>query len=234
MSDRRNVETLIRAVREELRAEGPDGAGYSDFMITDALNRALDDLSGAFTIRDTAEFETEEGKNHYDLTKLTNFSGIIYDIIRVEYDNYIINGSLVDEYVSSSVKHEGEVREWFLWGNTLTLIGNVKEGKNVRLWVNRAPKPLGDSPDQAPETPRYADEALISYAVSVCYRESKEYERANYHFGIFQHKKQELIMRTTPQGHRETAAQVQDDYWGPFKPARGFIRTDNNPGGRYR
>ena len=92
---RRNIETIMRRVREELRAEGPDGAGYSDFIIIDAINSALDDLSGVFTIRDEMEFTTETGVNTYDLKEV--LPSEIVDIIRVEYDGVKTRGRQIDQ-----------------------------------------------------------------------------------------------------------------------------------------
>jgi len=234
MNQKRNIDTLIKRVREELRAEGSDGAGYSSFIVIDALNSALDDLSEIFTIRDVVEFTTEADKNTYDLTDITGFAGIIYDIIRVEYDGNLTHGAVIDEYLDKHINDEGPVREWFLWGTALTLIGEIEAEKEVKLWVNRAPKHLPyDGKESTPETPRYADEALIAFAISVCYRESKEYERANYHHGIYREIKQNLTRRAIPQGQKDALPIMQDSYAGPFRSPRGFTWTDKNPRGRW-
>lgn len=228
---RRNIETILRRVREELRAEGPDGAGYSDFIIIDAINSALDDLSGVFTIRDEMEFTTETGVNTYDLKEV--LPSEIVDIIRIEYDGVKTRGQQIDQFIEATVTTEGAVREWLLWGKKLTLIGEVEGGKTVKLWVTRPPKRIEDR-NSLPETPGYADEAIIAYAVSVCYRESKDYDRANFHYSVYLGQKNELIKRAVPQAQKDVLPRMRDSYAGPFKSTRGFVRTDRNPGGGYR
>jgi len=228
---RRNTDTLIRRIREELRADGPDGAGYSDFIIIDAINSALDDLSGIFTIRDTVEFTTRAGENTYNLAEETGVE--IVDIIRIEYDGNKTSGKRIDPYLDLTVSTEGPVREWFLWGKSITFVGEVEDNKTVRLWITRAPKKI-NTRDDVPELPGYADEAIVAYAVSVCYRESKDYDRANYHYSIYLGQKNELLRRGIPQGQKDGLSVMRDSYMGPFRPYlwRGYVRTDKNPGGR--
>lgn len=228
---RRNVETIMRRVREELRAEGPDGAGYSDFIILDAINSALDDLSGVYTIRDEMEFVTAEGVNTYDLLEV--LPSEIVDIIRVEYDGVKTRGRQIDQFIEATVTTEGAVREWLLWGKKFTLVGQVDDGKTVKLWVTRPPKRMVDK-NSIPETPGYADEAIIAYAVSVCYRESKDYDRANFHYSVYLGQKNDLIKRAIPQAQKDVMPKMRDSYAGPFRSSTRFIRTDKNPGGEYR
>ena len=229
-SSRRTVELLMRRVREELRADGPDGSGYSDFIIIDAINSALEDLSGIFTIRDTIEFETTAGQNSYDLG--SGEEAEILNIIRVEYDGNKTTGRQIDTFLDMAVPTDGPVREWFLWGKQLTFIGGVEGGKSVRLWITRPPKRIATKGD-VPETPGYVDEALVAYAISVCYRESKDYDRANYHYAIYSAQKNDLLRRAVPQGQRDHMAVMRSSYMGPFRQRRGFVRTDRNPGGSY-
>lgn len=229
-SPRRNVELLIRRVREELRADGPDGAGYSDFIIMDAINSALDDLSGIFTIRDQVEFTTEEGVIKYDLEEVLGIE--VVDIIRVDYDGTRIPGKQIDPFMDTLLLGEGKVREWFLWGKQLTLVGKVEAGKTIKLWITRPPKRLRLAGD-TPETPSYADEAIIAYAISVCYRESKDYDRANFHYSVYVGQKGDLLRKAVPQMQKDSLPVMRDSYAGPFRQRRGFVRTDRNPGGRY-
>ncbi len=225
----RNVETLIRRVREELRAEGPDGAGYSDFFIREALNSGLAELAEFFPVRDTIEFETEEGKNQYELDEMVP-DVELENIVRVLYDGRQLRGMGLDEYFEMSAPEEGTVLRWLLWGTNFILTGEV-ENKNLKLFVSRAPKRL-TSPEDTPELPYYADEALIQYVISACYRESRDYERANYHYTIFLRQKERLASRMTPQMQREHRVGMRDSYWGPVRERRGSSRSDTNPGGQ--
>ncbi len=229
--DRRNVELLIRRVREELRADGPDGSGYSDFIIMDAINSALDDLAGLFTIRDQIELTTAAQQNTYDLTEALRSD--ITDIVRVEYNNRKIPGKQIDSFLELSAATEGSVREWLLWGTKLILIGEVENNKPMRLWITRPPKRLTKAGD-IPETPGYADEAIIAYAISVCYRESKDYERANYHYSIYVGQKNEILRKSVPQAQKDHLPKMRDSYAKPFRSKQRFARTDLNPGGGYR
>ena len=51
---------LRRRIREELRAEGPDGAGYSDFFIDENIDSAVQALSGLHTIKDEISFNAPD------------------------------------------------------------------------------------------------------------------------------------------------------------------------------
>ncbi len=227
----RNADTLLRRVREELRAEGPDGAGYSDFIILDAINFALTDLASIFTIRDNIQFECYQGENIYDLSNELKQSGIeIFNIIRVEYGGKKIAGKQIDFYLEKDILTEGPVKEWFLWGNKLILIGQV-EDENINLWITRAPKRL-NLRDDVPEIPSYADEALVAYAVSVCYRESKDYDRANYHYSIYIAQRDDILRKAIPQKQKSSFSVMKDSYMKPFHSARRVGRSDTNPGGR--
>ena len=225
----RNLETLVRRVREELRAEGPDGAGISDFAIEAALNAAQDDLSEEFPIRDTIDFSTVEGQNTYSLSVVAEGIQLV-DIIRVTYDGTRITYIDLDEFFSVVEPEEGSVNRWTLWGTQIVLIGDVEEDKSVTLYVTRAPHRLEDIGDE-PEMPFYTDEALIQYAVSAAYRESRDYDRANYHHYIYRNLKRSLLSRGVPQGQRARQSKTKDTYWGPVRGARGRQRTDTNPGG---
>jgi len=231
---KRNVETVIKRIREELRAEGADGAGFSDFIIVDAINSALDDLSDTFTVRDLLDFNTTT-ENTYNLRTVVDAE--IYTLLRVSYDGKVIDSVQIDDYLSMVNPEEGPVRQWFLWGDHLTLVGNVEGNKEVKMWVLRAPAHIDPhTPTMVPDTPRHADEAIISFAMSICYRESREYERANYHYGIFLRQKENLLRRSVPQGQGDHNPQMRSIYWGTFRPssAGGWTPpawTDTNPGG---
>jgi len=227
---RRTVEYLIKRVREELRAEGADGAGYSDFIILDGLNTALDDLSSIFVIRDVDTITSVADQHDYDLLDLLGME--VFEIIRITYDGNLMKGKSIDHYLKKDIKNEGPVRSWFLWGTQLTLIGEVEADKEVKIWLNRGPKFL-QGKDDIPDTPRYADEALIAYAMSICYRESKDYERANYHYRIFGHQKNALLQRAVPQLQRDFQTQMRDSYQGPHRGSKRFFWTDTNPRGDY-
>jgi len=215
-------------VREELRAEGADGGGYSDFFVREALSAALDDLSEVFTIRDVVTFTTVAGKNTYDLS--VEIGTEMFTILRVTYDGYRIRSKQLDEYLDANLPGTGPVKHWFLWGNHLTLIGEVEGDKEVKLWVTRAPAVL-DKPTSVPDTPRYADRALVEYAVAMCYLESKDYERSNYHNRLYLNQKDSILRRAVPQGHKDSLPKMSESYAGPFRPTMGFIRTDTKPGG---
>ncbi len=230
---RRDIEYLTKRIREELRAEGPDGAGYSDFLILDAMNSALEDLGEVFPVRDTVTFvtTTTEGTvdSSYTLSDSIDLSSLI-NILKVEYDGKVISNMSISKYLETTIKDEGDVNYWVLWGNAFILLGEVETAKTVTLWVTRAPNKLQDKGD-IPETPSYADEAIVAYALSVCYRESKDYERANYHYGIFLKQKDNILRRAIPQGQREALPMMNDSYCGPFRSVQTSQRTDTNPGG---
>jgi len=224
----RNLENLVRTVREELRAEGPDGGGYSDFFIENAINNALADLADIYDIRDTAVITTAEGQNSYDLGELLDHN--FENIIRVDYDGRQLNFISLDEYMGMAVKDEGAVRYCLLWGTNFIITGEVEEDKELTLWYNRSPKLL-DSKDEEPETPFYLDEAIVQYAVSACYREANNYDRANYHFRIYLNQKTKGAKRASPQGQRQRTPKVSDSYWGPFRGRFLSQKSDTNPGG---
>ncbi len=230
---RRDIEYLLKRIREELRAEGPDGAGYSDFLILDAMNSALEDLGEVFPVRDTITFATTttEGSidSSYNLSTSIDNSSLI-NILKVEYDGKVINNMSISKYLETTIKDEGEVAHWILWGNAFILLGAVETAKTVTLWITRAPAKLQDKGD-IPETPSYADEAIIAHALSVCYREAKDYERANYHYGTFLKQKDNILRRAIPQGQRDALPVMRGSYWGPFRSVQTSTRTDTNPGG---
>jgi len=248
---KRTVDDLVRRVREELRAEGADGAGYSDFIIIDAMNNAVDDLSGLFSVRDYVEFHTEEGVNTYDLSEIEDFDGEIYNIIKVEYDGKPIKSVHIDHF-SNMDTESGEVRGYLLWGTKITLIGEVRlpkyteeeieqytlaegpPGYKLSLWITRSPKLMPyDKKDQSPELPRYVDEAIVVYALNVCYRESNDFDRANFYYGLYSNKKSEVMKRAIPQVDRDSRTQTRDEYAPPMRGVHSFRRTDYNPGGRW-
>jgi len=248
---RRNLEELARQVKDEARAYGAQGIEHYSFdFIRTAINNALDTLAGIFTIRDEVSFKTkaveieeeeeneeepkEIGKNEYKLSEILeeNYPEItVENIISVTYDGKQLNMINPERFLKDPIPDEGSVRSFFLWGEKFYLIGEVEPDKEVRLWVTRAPKHLVND-DDVPEVPYYAEEALVHYAISSCYRESRDYERANYHFGIYDRKKQDVIKRANPQGHRTNNARVKDDYFPAFGRERGLPKTDTNPGGR--
>ena len=228
---RRDIGYLMKRIREELRAEGPDGAGYSDFLVIDAMNSGIEDLSEVFPIRDTISFVTSipDGGTAVATEYEVSIDNLL-NIVKVEYDSRPISSITISDYLSMVVKDEGEVNHWVLWGNKLFLIGAVEVAKTVNLWITRTPNKLQDEGD-VPEMPSYADEAIVAYALSVCYRESKDYERANYHYGIFLKQKDNILRRSIPQGQRDANAKMNDSYWGVFRDSTSTVRTDTNPGG---
>lgn len=226
---RRDLESLVRKIREELRAEGPDGAGFSDFFIEEQINLAIGDLAAIFPIRDSIEVTTTTGQNVYELKDLIPAGAVIENIIKVTYNSKEIKGKTLDEFASIVDKTTGDVSGWFLWGTTLTLIGKIEEYP-LLLWITRAPKPLANKGD-IPETPYYADNAISNYVIAACYRESRDYERASFHFNIFQRDRTLLMTRGIPQQQRDHGLRVRDSYWSVEGPT-SIRRTDTNPGGR--
>ena len=222
---RRTVEDLLKRIREELRAEEPDSAGYSDFIVIDAINSAIADLAEVFPVRDKVEFSTVVGQNTYELDDLD-----IHNIVKLEYDGKLIEGYPLKKYLDLSIKEEGPVNRWVLWGKYLIFIGEVDKIAPVKLWVTRAPSKLQNK-DDVPEIPDYADEAIIAYALSVCFRESRSYDRANYYYRTFVGQKNNILRRAVPQGQREVLPKVSDRYWGPHRPRQSGVRSDTNPGG---
>lgn len=224
----RTLATMRRRIREELRAEGPDGSGYSDFFIDHVINAAQDDLAENFSTRDILTFDTTVGQNSYNLNSVFSDLRLCY-IVRIEFNGKKVNGIQPDAYLNIETKQEGPVSKWFLWGDTLYFVGEVDEVEVV-LWVVRAPVRLIDDTD-VPELPYYTDEAIIQSAIAACYRESRDYERANFHFGIYRSLKSSLLRRGTPQGQRDHAPAMQDEYFGPVTDRSGIMRSDSNPGG---
>ncbi len=214
----RTVDNLLRRVREELKASGPDGGGYSDWLILDALNTAIDDLAEVFPVRDIYEFTTSEKMNTYILEDYQAEVSIIYNIHKVEYDNRILDSVQLRTYTENAVPKEGAVNQWALWGTTFILIGEVGENKLVTLWVSRSPKRL-EQKDDKPETPTYADEAIIAYALSVAYRSSKDFDRANYYYRIYSTQKTSLLNRGVPE-NKSNLPQMRDSYMGPHRANR--------------
>lgn len=318
----RTLEEFRLRIREELRAEGAGGGGYSDDFITDALNSAQEDLAALFTFRDIAEFDTTEtaeewtldlggatggtyelgkqndmvelafdataaqieaaletvfGDDNVDVAVAADFtieftnavreSGlqsdfselvaavdpaltqtqeylayeydlstvitdmVIENIIRVTYDGTPLAGIPLDSFLLKKAWKEGEVSQWTLWGSNLTLVGKVVEGVEVRLWVTRAPTELENNADES-ELPYYAQEAMIQYAISACYRESRDYERAGYHQSLYQREYADVRNRALSQGQRDHLPTMRDSYTGPIKGRQGIPRSDTNPGGR--
>jgi hypothetical protein len=223
---RRTVEDLVKRIREEIRAEAPDSAGYSDFIILDGINSAIADLSEVFPVRDSTSFTTEADTNEYTLSLDS-----IYNIIKVEYDGTVISGMPLDDYLSLTDKTAGGVLRWVLWGTSLVLVGEVEEDKTVNLWVTRAPNKV-DSKDSVPELPSYADEAIVAYALSICYRESRNFDRADYYYRIYVIQKSNILRRGVPQRQKDHLPKMNDSYWGAFRPSRKTRTSDTNPGGR--
>lgn len=221
----RNLEMLLRRVREELRAEGPDEAGYSDFIVLNAINFAISDLSEVFPVQDTVELITEADTNKYELGFET-----VYDIVKVVYDGTILRGMQLPNYLNLTVKDVGPVNHWVLWGTAFILVGKVEADKPINLWVTRAPNKL-EGKDDIPELPSYADEAIIAYALSVCYRESRNFDRADYYYRIYVIQKSNILRRGVPQRQKEFQPQMNDSYWKPVRHNRSTVRTDTNPGG---
>lgn len=227
---RRDIESLVRLVREEMRAEGPDGAGLSDFFIAQAINHALGELAEVYPIRDRIEFVTEEDQNDYNLSDLTTDNTIIENILRVTYNGTKLQGIALDDFLDLDNPTDGEVKNWLLWGTSLRLVGEVTDGNRVELWINRSPRPL-DKPKDEPETPYYADPAIIFHVAAACYRETKEFDRANYYHSLFQQKKTELLRRGVPQGQRDFLAGGRKAYYGPIRSRVSLGNHFDNPGG---
>lgn len=183
-------------------------------------------------IIDPLEDETDVGVQTV-VFNLNYVNETIDDIIRITYDGNLLQGVVIDHYLNLDTTTEGPVRNWLLWGKNLILIGEVEDLKEVNLWVTREPKNLINDGD-IPETPYYSDEALIQYTVAACYRESRDYERAEFHFSGYNMKKNSLLKRAVPQGQKDVRAQASSDYFSPISQTYGVPRTDRNPGGRYK
>ncbi len=224
---KRTVDTLRRRIREELRAEGPDEAGYSDFMIAQGINSAIQDLAEVFPVQDVEKMDTEEGKNEYELPEN------IYKIDKLKYDGRMLDYMQTRDYVDYKIDEDtGPVNRWTLYGKKLILVGAVEADKELSLWVSRAPKRL-EKKNDVPEVPDYADEAIVAYAMSICCREGRSFDRADYYYTIFLNQKQEILRRTVPsQGQSDRNPRARDDYFPAFRPSKGVRTSDTNPGGR--
>ncbi len=217
---KRTLEDLLRAIREETRAEGPDGGGISDFVLLDAINSAQNDLAEMFPIRDIVSFTTVEDENVYDLAdEITSVA--LDNIIRIRYDDEDLKGISLDDYLEISDPLDGALTRWSLWGTKLILIGRIDEDKEVSLYITRGPAPLLSASDTT-ELPYYVQDALIQYAVSGAYREMRDYDRANYHYGLYLRQKNSLLKRAVPQGQRDHRPRMRDSYWGVFRPSTGY------------
>lgn len=223
----RDLESLVRIVREEVRAEGPDGGGFTDLFIEDAINEAISGIAEFFPIKDTVELESEEHKNEYELE--TDFE--IENIYYVFYGNSRLTPIDINQYHQIRTKDEGKVSYWTYWGGKLFLTGEIEAEKPIILWITRAPKKLKDKGD-TPEVPYYCDKAIKQYAVSACFRESRDYERANFHYGIYRNELQSIVGRAVPQEGRGTSPMIDDSYFPPVNAGHTVRRTDENPGGR--
>ena len=225
------VSDLKEEVRNELRADGPQGLSYyNNDTILAGFNNAVKELAGIFTIRDTFIFDSVAEENEYSVSDETDGLMIIDNITKVSYDNRVLTLLTNEEYYGVTDKSDGEVTNYFVWGDTLILIGDVAEAKEIKLWVTRAPNKLVNDTD-VPEVPYYAEEALVQYGVSTCYRESRDYDRANFHYRVYATKRDELVRRGSPQGQRDRAPQMRDSYWGAVGSGHGCRRSDTNPGG---
>ncbi|HUM42712.1 MAG TPA: hypothetical protein PKI14_07175 [Fervidobacterium sp.] len=227
----RTLQNLIKRIREELRAEGAGGGGYSDEFIRDNINSAIGDLAEVFTIRDTVTIATVEGQNVYDLNSSLPEGTVLENIIKITYDGREIKGITLDEFLDYQENPTGPVRNWHIWGSQLMLLGDVEGDKELRLWITRAPKPLTDDNDVS-ELPYFTDTALIKYAISACFNESRDYERASVYFNHYLRERNMLMNRGIPQGHRNFLTVTRDTYWEPERAVFRCYRTDTNPGGR--
>jgi len=221
----RTLEFLIKRIREELRAEGPNAVGYSDFIIIDGINAAMIDLSETFPVQDEYSFTTSDGVNSYEIDY-----DAVYNIIKAEYDNTILESIPIKEYLDSNSKTTGDVTKYTLWGKSFILLGAVEDSKDVNMWVTRQPNRVEEK-DDTPEIPSYADEAITAYALSVCYRESRNFDKANYYYGVYIAQKSNVLRRGVPQRQKEYLPKMGDSYWGAFRPSRSTIKSDTNPGG---
>jgi len=224
---RRDLETLVRLIREEVRIEGPDGGGVSDLFIEEAVNEAIKDLAEFFPVKDVMEIESEAGKNGYDLDEE---DVKIENIIYVLYDGNILDSIPINKYMNLKNVDEGQVDTWSYWGGKLFLRGEVEQGKTIELWVTRAPKTLKNRKDE-PEVPYYCDKAIKQYAVSACYREIRDYERANFHYSIYQNQFESIVNRGVPQETRGEGLAIDDSYFPALNGDYFVKRSDTNPGG---
>lgn len=230
------LQILRRLIREELRAEGADGAGYSDFFIDQQVNACLRDLSELFTIRDSFSFTATLATNSYSIATKAAAASLgadVENVLGVDYDGSPILYIDFNAYREIDDKTTGDVEKYTIWGDNLILIGAVT-ALVVKIWVTRGPKTVKVDAD-TPETPYYADEAIAEFVVAACYRESKDYERASFHWAVFQNKRQSVARRATPQGQRDQMPAMKADYWGPVSWSDGLARSkqtsDTDPGG---
>jgi hypothetical protein len=227
----RNLDYFIRLIREELRAEGADGAGYSDFKIVNAINTALSELSEVYPVRDILTLVTEESVNEYDFTATFPDDEIV-DIIHIAKGNKTLVGIDVNTYLSLNNPLDGETRHYLIWGNKLMLTGEIPDDDEYKLWVTRLPKKLVETDlTGTPEIPSYADDAVIQYAIATCYRESRDYERAAYHLDLYNKEKAEIIRRGIPQKQRNHTAVVRNRYSEAIGQNGLTRKTDTNPSG---
>ena len=224
---KRDLESLVRLVREEVRAEGPDGGGISDLFIEEAINEAIKDLAEYFPVKDKIEITTEKDNNEYEVTNDKPVENILY----VFYDGEKLDSINLNKYHELSTKTEGKVSHWTYWGGKLFLRGEVEEGKTLELWITRAPTTLKERGDE-PELPYYTDKAIKQYAVSACYREIRDYERANFHYSIYVNQFESIINRSVPQETRGESLMIDDSYFPPINADHHVRRSDTNPGGR--
>ncbi len=238
----RDLESIVKRVRDEIRSEGADGAGISDFLLESAINNALADLSEIYTIRDHVTFDITEEND--EAVRIYNLNTVVGDvslenIIRVTYGDTPLSYMTLDEFLEIDDPTDGEIRGWTLWGNKIFFVGDFdpdeEEGSNVyekvNMYIVRGPTRLKDKGD-IPETPYYADEAIIHFAITAAYRETNDYDRANYHYGLYLRNKDSLLKRAVPQIQREKQAHMRDSYWGVLEEKSGISRSDTNPGGR--
>lgn len=214
---RRTLGHIRRRIREELRAEGPDGAGYSDFFIDSNIRSALDALASIYTIRDEVTFTAQVGVNEYDLNSKID-PEVVENIVQVEYKDKIIPFYPMHE-VDPVKKEEGDtVYGWVIWGSTLILLGEV-EAVDVILRITRAPFPPIEDDDDI-EMPYYADEAIVQFVIAACYRESKDYDAASLHYTIYLRAREEVRTRAIPQGRATGQLAVRSEYWLPERGGR--------------
>jgi len=227
---KRTLGEIRQRIREELRAEGPDGAGFSSTFIDSNVRSALDSLAGIYTIRDIVSFTTTTDTNEYFLDDKID-SEIIENIIRVEYDDTPLEFKHPDSVRYDTLTESDKVNGWAIWGSRFFLFGTVEADKSVKLWITRAPEPPVNDDDEI-EMPYYADEAIIQFVIAACYRESKDYEPAMIHYNIYQRARAEVQERAIPQGQRAQAPSVRAEYFPAVKNQYGYdYRSDTNPGG---
>lgn len=205
------LEKLLRRTREELRALGSDGGGYTDFFITENINAAIATLSEVYSIRDTIEIITT-AVNEYPLPATIN----IENIIRAKYDGNELDNITLEEYFNTADPLAGSVTKWLWWKERIILLGAIATGKILELWVTRNANKLIEKHDKL-ELPSSTEQALVQYALSACYRSSKNYDRANHHFQLFLWEKNDLLGRGVSQNQRKISLKVQEVYSQPLK-----------------